>query len=177
MPASRRSQRGSHPANLGDIAALYKDYIGRIATRRRLLAKQQDLASAPSGWRDETNHRGWSVRQCQAGGGLGANLKGLKEHGDVLFPLLMAENRPEAERLLAELNSLGVNCTPWQPLFATSQPIPPVSIVQMLLPGWGNGWAPRQPQRPQPELGRILPLGAPVPKGEEAWYRANLGWE
>ena len=179
MTASRRTPQGSHPANLGDIAALYQDYIGRIATRRRLLTKRRELTSAPSGWRDETNFRGWSVRQCQAGGGIGPNLKGLKERGDLLFPELVAQNRPEAERLLAELVKLGVNCTPWQPLLAASQPTPPTkaSAIQMLLPGWGNGWAPPLPRRPRPKLGRFLPLGAPVPKGEEGWYHTNLGWE
>ena len=92
----------------------------------------------------------------------------------------LADTKPQAlAELTPDLRQAKVPPDLWQPLLAASQPTPPTqaSAIQMLLPGWGNGWAPPLPRRPRPKLGRFLPLGAPVPKGEEGWYHTNLGWE
>lgn len=162
MPASRRSQRGSSPASL-----------------QRLLARRQNLLQrAKKRWTDAAlNERlpsGYTLAQSQKGGimaGLKRNLAAIQRQIAALAtscPLALAELAPD-------LRQAKVPSTFWLPL-----PAPPptrASAAQTMLPGWGNGWAPPQPRRSRPELGPLFPLGAPVPKGEEAWYRANLGWE
>lgn len=180
MSASRRPPQGSHPANGVMESALYKDFLQRLATRRNLLTKQREIKSAPSGWIDEKNNGGRTIRECRLGGNtnaLNANERWLRKFGDPLFPLLVAKDRPKAEHLLAELAKLGVNCTPWLSLLAASPSTAPASAAQTMLPGWGNGWAPPQPRRSRPELGPLLPLGAPKPQGKDRVILVELGWE
>ncbi len=166
MPASRRSQRGSSPASLRRLL-------------QRLLATREDLLQrASKRWTDAAlNERlpsGYTLGQALRGGimaGLKSNLAAIRRQIAAL-----ANTNPQALAELApDLRRAKVPSTFWLPL-----PAPPptrASAAQTMLPGLGNGWAPPQPRRSRPELGPLLPFGASVPKGEEAWYRANLGWE
>ena len=166
MPASRRSQRGSSPASLQRLLAMREDLLQRASKRWTDAALNERLPS------------GYTLAQSQKGAimaGLKSNLAAIRRQIAAL-----ADTKPQAlAELTPDLRQAKVPPDLWQPLLAASQPTPPTkaSAIQMLLPGWGNGWAPPLPRRPRPKLGRFLPLGAPVPKGEEGWYHTNLGWE
>jgi hypothetical protein len=164
MPASRRSQRGSSPASLQRLLATRKDLLQRAKKRWTDAALNERLTS------------GYTLAQSQKGAimaGLKSNLAAIRRQIAALAtscPLALAELAPDLRRaeVLPKL---------WQPLLAASPSTAPASAAQTMLPGWGNGWAPPQPRRSRPELGPILPIGAPKPQGKDRVILVELGWE